>query len=40
MPTEYTFIVAQGAPGSSFAALQTWWTDDAGPNTAPSAATP
>jgi hypothetical protein len=40
MPTEYAFIVAQGAPGSSFAALQTWWTDDAGPNTAPSPATP
>jgi hypothetical protein len=40
MPTEYAFIVAQGAAGSSFAALQTWWTDDAGPNTAPSPATP
>jgi len=40
MPTQYAFIVAQGAPGSSFAALQTWWTDDAGPNTAPSPATP
>ena len=40
MPTEYAFIVAQGAPGSSFAALQTWWTDDAGPNTAPGPATP
>src|SRR5215472_7872403 len=40
MPTEYAFIVAQGAPGSSFAALQTWWTDDAGPNAAPSPATP
>jgi hypothetical protein len=40
MPTEYAFVVAQGAPGSSFAALQTWWTGDAGPNTAPSPATP
>ena len=40
MPTEYAFIVAQGAPGSSYAGLQTWWTADAGPNTAPSPATP
>jgi hypothetical protein len=40
MPTEYSFIVAQGAPGSSFAALQTWWTGDAGPNAAPSPAVP
>jgi hypothetical protein len=24
-PTEYAFIDGQGAPGSSFTALQTWW---------------
>jgi hypothetical protein len=40
IPSEFTFIAAQGAPGSSFSSLQTWWTQDAGPNTAPTPATP
>jgi hypothetical protein len=40
IPTQFTFIAAQGAPGSSFGALQKWWTDDAGPNRAPNPATP
>jgi len=35
MPTEYTFIVAQAAPGTSFAALASWWTDNAVPAAAP-----
>jgi hypothetical protein len=40
IPSEFTFIAAQGAPGTSFSSLQTWWTQDAGPNTAPTPATP
>jgi len=40
IPSEYAFIVAQGAPGSSFAALQTWWTHDASPNSSPSPTAP
>jgi len=35
MPTEYTFIVAQAAPGTSFATLDSWWTENAVPAAAP-----
>ena len=31
LPSEDTFFVAQGADGSSFAALNSWWTDNSMP---------
>ena len=34
-PTENAFIVAQGAPDSTFAALNTWWTNNAAPLNSP-----
>lgn len=39
-PTENAFIVAQGAPGTTFAALNTWWTNNASPVAPPSPAAP
>jgi hypothetical protein len=37
-PGQYAFIDAQGASGSSFAALDTWWTNNSAPVlTAPTA---
>ena len=36
MPTEDVFFVAQGADGSSFAALDNWWSNDSMPITSPS----
>jgi hypothetical protein len=35
-PTEDAFIVAQGADGSSFSALDKWWTSASGPSNSPS----
>jgi hypothetical protein len=35
MPSENAFIVAQAAPGSSFSALDSWWTNNGTPNAAP-----
>lgn len=35
-PTEDAFIVAQGASGSSFSALDSWWTNNAEPLNSPS----
>jgi hypothetical protein len=34
-PTEYAFIVAQGAPGSSFSALDSWWRQSSAPVSSP-----
>jgi hypothetical protein len=34
-PTEDAFIVAQGAPGSSFPVLDAWWRNNSGPLSAP-----
>jgi Protein kinase domain/TIR domain len=34
-PTEYAFIVAQGAPGSSFSALDSWWRQGSAPVSSP-----
>jgi hypothetical protein len=39
-PTEDAFILAQAAPGTTFKALDTWWTDNAGPSASPTPATP
>jgi hypothetical protein len=39
-PTENAFIVAQGAPNSTFSALDSWWTNNAGPLSSPSPASP
>lgn len=39
-PTEAAFIVAQGAPGSSFSALDSWWTNNAEPLNSPSPKAP
>jgi hypothetical protein len=36
-PTQDAFIIAQAAPGSTFSALQTWWSNNATPLTSPSA---
>ena len=36
MPTEDAFFVAQGADGSSFTALDNWWSNDSMPITSPS----
>ena len=36
MPTENAFFVAQGTDGSSFAALDNWWSNDSMPITSPS----
>jgi hypothetical protein len=36
LPTEYTFIVAEGGTGTSFPAMQTWWTDNGAPAGFPS----
>ncbi len=38
MPSENTFVVAQGAPNSTFAALDSWWTHSATPAAAPTPA--
>jgi hypothetical protein len=35
LPSEDTFFVAAGAPKSSFAALDKWWSNDSLPMTAP-----
>jgi len=37
-PTEDAFIVAVGAPNSSFAALDAWWSNRSGPVASPSPA--
>jgi hypothetical protein len=37
LPTEDTFFIAQGANGSSFTALNTWWENNSGPANAPTA---
>jgi hypothetical protein len=37
-PTENAFIVGQGAANSTFSALDTWWTNNSQPLTAPSPA--
>jgi hypothetical protein len=34
-PTEDAFIVAQGAPGSSFSALDSWWRQSSAPASSP-----
>lgn len=34
MPTQDAFIIAQAANGSTFKALDTWWTDNANPTNA------
>jgi hypothetical protein len=34
-PTENAFIVAQGAPGSSFSALDSWWRQSSAPASSP-----
>jgi hypothetical protein len=31
IPTQSTFLVAQGSPGGTFTALNTWWVNHAGP---------
>jgi hypothetical protein len=31
IPTQSTFLVAQGSPGGTFSALNTWWVNHAGP---------
>jgi hypothetical protein len=38
VPSENAFIVAQGAAGSTFSALDSWWTSSATPSAAPSPA--
>ncbi len=38
MPTQDAFIIAVGADGSSFKALNTWWTNDSEPLATPSPA--
>jgi hypothetical protein len=35
IPSENAFIVAQGAPGSAFSALSSWWTSNETPTAAP-----
>lgn len=35
IPSENAFIVAQGAPGSAFSALASWWTSNETPAAAP-----
>lgn len=37
-PTENAFILAEGAPGSSFSALDSWWSQNAAPAAAPTPA--
>jgi hypothetical protein len=39
-PTQDAFILAQAAPGTTFKALDTWWTNNGGPAASPSPATP
>jgi hypothetical protein len=39
-PTEDAFILAQAAPDTTFKALDSWWTDNAGPAVSPTPATP
>jgi hypothetical protein len=39
-PTEDAFILAQAAPGTTFTALDTWWTNNAGPSASPTPAAP
>jgi hypothetical protein len=38
-PTDDAFILAQAAPGTTFKALDTWWTNNAGPAVSPTPAT-
>jgi hypothetical protein len=37
MPTEDAFFIVQGAPGSSFATLDNWWSNNSMPLASPSA---
>ena len=39
-PTENAFVIAWGAPNSTFSALDTWWTNNSAPSSSPAPATP